>query len=162
MRLLVTRPQEDAERTAQALRARGHEALLAPLLRIEPVDADLAGDWTGVLMTSANAARALEGRAPELRSVPVLTVGDRTAEAARESGFTAVTSAGGALGDLVALAAATMRGNNAQLLYLAGRHRSGDLANELVRHGIAVRTAIPCLTSSTGLSTTHDVAPTRC
>ena len=35
MRLLVTRPEQDGERTAAALRARGHEALLAPLMRIE-------------------------------------------------------------------------------------------------------------------------------
>ena len=37
MRLLVTRPEPDGERTAQALRARGHAVVLAPLLRTEPV-----------------------------------------------------------------------------------------------------------------------------
>ena len=37
MRLLVTRPKEGGEHSATALRARGHEVLLAPLLRIEPV-----------------------------------------------------------------------------------------------------------------------------
>jgi uroporphyrinogen-III synthase len=31
---LVTRPQPEAERTAARLRARGHEVLLLPLLRI--------------------------------------------------------------------------------------------------------------------------------
>ena len=33
MRIVVTRPQEDAERTAAALRARCHDVLIAPLLR---------------------------------------------------------------------------------------------------------------------------------
>jgi len=33
MRLVVTRPQADSERTAAALRACGHEVLVAPLLR---------------------------------------------------------------------------------------------------------------------------------
>jgi len=31
MRLLVTRPQDDGERTAARLRARGHHVTLAPL-----------------------------------------------------------------------------------------------------------------------------------
>ena len=35
MRLLVTRPEPDNERTAAALRALGHEVMLAPLLAIE-------------------------------------------------------------------------------------------------------------------------------
>jgi uroporphyrinogen-III synthase len=34
MRLVVTRPQTDSERTAAALRARGHAVLVAPLLRV--------------------------------------------------------------------------------------------------------------------------------
>ena len=43
MRLLVTRPEADAERTATALRACGHTVVVAPLLRIEPVeDAEIA------------------------------------------------------------------------------------------------------------------------
>ena len=43
VRLLVTRPNADAERTAATLRARGHDVSSRPLLRIEPV-AD-ARDW---------------------------------------------------------------------------------------------------------------------
>ena len=61
MRLLVTRPEPDNERTAAELRARGHEVMLAPMLRVEPViDADLGtGPWAAVLITSANGARAI-------------------------------------------------------------------------------------------------------
>ena len=44
MRVVVTRPQADGERTAAALEALGHEVLVAPLMRVEPVAADLAGD----------------------------------------------------------------------------------------------------------------------
>ena len=48
MRLLVTRPEPDNERTAAALRAQGHEVMLAPLLRIEAVpDADLGARAVG-------------------------------------------------------------------------------------------------------------------
>ena len=89
MRLLVTRPEPDATRTAEALRARGHDVLVAPLLRDETIAAELGRTLCGVLMTSANAARALAAhpRRGELTRLPVFTVGARTAEAARAAGF---------------------------------------------------------------------------
>src|ERR1043166_9092920 len=101
MRLLITRPEADAARTAQALRASGHEVLAAPLLRIEPVDADFGASFDAVLFTSANAARALMShpRRRELTQCACLTVGDRSAHAARAAGFARVESADGALAD---------------------------------------------------------------
>ena len=44
MKLLVTRPEPDGERTAEALRARGHEVLLAPMLRMQAVDFTVAAE----------------------------------------------------------------------------------------------------------------------
>ena len=145
MRLLVTRPQEDGERTAALLRARGHSVLLAPLLRIEPLAAEFgAGPFAAVLTTSANAARAVAGhmRIAELRSVPLYTVGQRSAEAARAVGFVTVNSADGDAHDLTRLVAQQFAGAAAPLLYLAGEDRSVDLAEELGRHGITVRSAV--------------------
>jgi uroporphyrinogen-III synthase len=143
MRLLVTRPEPDATRTAQTLRARGHDVLVAPLLATLTIAAECAGSYDGVLMTSANAARALEAhpRAGELTRLPCFTVGNRTAEAARTAGFTDVHSADGALDDLVSLVSTNTPGS-ARLLYLAGEDRSGDLAGELSKHGIVVDTAV--------------------
>src|SRR5260370_36339217 len=89
MRLLVTRPQDEGERTAAALRARGHDAVLAPLLRIEAVAADIGpGPFAAVLTTSANAARAT-GRHPRIGAasrLPPFTGGQRRAAAARAAG----------------------------------------------------------------------------
>ena len=138
MRLLVTRPEADAARTADALRARGLEVVVAPLLRIEPVNAEFGGPFDALLMTSANAARAVatHPRAGELFSLPCLTVGDRSAEAARAAGFTRVESADGALPDLVRLV--TQRHTNGRLLYLAGEDRAGEFSS----HGVAVETAV--------------------
>ena len=61
MRLLLTRPEADAQRTAQALRALGHEAIIAPLLRIAvTANAEIgSGPWAAILITSANAAHAI-------------------------------------------------------------------------------------------------------
>jgi uroporphyrinogen-III synthase len=145
MRLLVTRPQDDGERTATALRARGHSVLVAPLLRMEPVAADFGlGPFAAVLTTSANAARAVaaHARIAELRRVPLYTVGGRSAEAARAAGFATVRSADGDAHDLVRLVAQQLTGAAAPLLYLAGEDRSVDLAEQLGRHRLTMRTAV--------------------
>ena len=143
MRLLVTRPEPDATRTAETLRARGHEVLVAPLLAMLTIAADFAGRYDGVLMTSANAARALAAhpRAGEVTGLPCFAVGGRTAEAARAAGFADAVSADGALGDLVELVASRFD-RSARLLYLAGEDRAGDLGGDLTRRGIAVDTVL--------------------
>jgi uroporphyrinogen-III synthase len=143
MRLLLTRPEPDAARSADALRQRGHAVLVAPLTRLEPVAAEFSGPFAALLMTSANAVRAAaqHARASELRMLPVVTVGARTAQVARAAGFADVTSADGALGDLVRLVAARVQ-HGARVLYLAGEHRAGDVGGDLGRHGIAVETAV--------------------
>jgi len=144
MRLVVTRPQADGERTAAALRARGHEVLLAPLMRVEPVAADLSGGWGGVIITSANAAGAIAGHAARkaLLDLPLFAVGQRSAEAAAKAGFTNITSAGGDVRDLVRLIAERRADAAAPLLYLAGEDRAADLVAELVMHGIAAEMAV--------------------
>ena len=43
MRLLVTRPQPDAQRTAAALRDLGHHVLIAPLFEVEALFQPIAG-----------------------------------------------------------------------------------------------------------------------
>jgi len=143
MRLLVTRPEPDATRTAEALRMRGHDVLVAPLLATLTIAADFAGPYDGVLMTSANAARALAGhpRRGEVTGLTCFTVGARTAEAARTAGFSETVSADGALGDLVDLVATRLTGP-ARLLYLAGEDRAGDLAGDLAKRGVTVDTAV--------------------
>jgi uroporphyrinogen-III synthase len=143
MRLLVTRPEPDATRTAETLRARGHDVLVAPLLATLAIAAEFAGPYDGVLMTSANAARALTAhrRRSELTRLPCFAVGGRTAEAARTAGFASTVSADGAFGDLVDLVTARFD-RAARLLYLAGEDRAGDLAAEMAKRGIAVDTAV--------------------
>jgi uroporphyrinogen-III synthase len=145
VRLLVTRPQPDAERSAAALRARGHATVVAPLLRIETVDGVEigSGPWTAILVTSANAAAAVarHRRFPELKNLPVLAVGERSAQAMRDMGFADVISAGGGMGELTRLAAGRLT-RGARLLYLAGAERSGDLAGDLAARNFAVQTVV--------------------
>jgi uroporphyrinogen-III synthase len=145
VRLLVTRPEGEGERTAARLRAMGHEVWLAPLLRIEPV-ADLifgSGPWGGIAFTSVNAVRAVSShpRLSELISLPTYTVGARTREAAVAAGFAGARSAEGDVEDLARLIAASAAAGQ-PLLYFAGAERAGDLAAALAPTGSAVETVI--------------------
>jgi len=145
VRLLITRPEPDAQRTAATLRARGHTVILAPLMRVEPIASVQigAGPWAAILVTSANAAHAIaanENRAA-LIGVPLFAVGERSAQAMRAVGFADVTSAAGNVNDLAKLVATRLK-PPARLLYLAGEERSGDLAGDVRAKGFAVETVV--------------------
>ena len=144
MRIVITRPQADGERTATALRARGHEVLVAPLMRVETIAANLAGAWGAVIVTSANAPSALayDPARDALIKLPLFAVGQRSAEAARQAGFINVTSAGGDVRDLVSTLMGQHANIKAPLLYLAGEDRATDLVGELSTHGIAAEMRI--------------------
>jgi uroporphyrinogen-III synthase len=146
MRLLVTRPEPDALRTAATLRARGHGVLVMPMLRIEAIaEADLGRvPWAGVLMTSANAARAIaiHRQFEILRELPAFVVGERTGETAETAGFADITSADGDAAALARLVIARILPASAPLLYLAGEQRAGDLESVLRSRGYDVRTVV--------------------
>jgi uroporphyrinogen-III synthase/uroporphyrinogen III methyltransferase/synthase len=101
-RVLVTRAAHQAGKLSDGLRALGAEAVEVPVLEIrppasiEPLDQALRQldryDW--LLLTSANAVRALSERAAELSihlapptRLKVAAIGDATAAAARKAGF---------------------------------------------------------------------------
>jgi uroporphyrinogen-III synthase len=144
MRVVLTRPQHDSERTAAALRARGHAVLIAPLLRIEPVDAALRPDWGGVIITSANAAAALalHPARDALTKLPLFAVGKRTADAARNIGFSDIVTAGGDVRDLMRVIVAHRADAKAPMLYLAGEDRAADVIGELSLRGIAAELVV--------------------
>jgi uroporphyrinogen-III synthase len=145
VRLLVTRPEAEGERTAARLRALGHEVWLAPLLRIEPTT-DLAfgaGPWAGVAFTSANAVGAVSShpRLTELTALIAYTVGARTRDAAVAAGFARAVSAEGDVEDLVRLVEAKAD-CLLPILYFAGSERAGDLEAALTPTGRSVETVI--------------------
>lgn len=145
MALLVTRPQPDNDATAAALRARGHDVLLAPMLRFEPMPFPDEADagYSGVIVTSANALRAIADQPgfARLLKLPLFAVGKRTARAARDAGFADIIVADGDAARLRLKVAETMRGKKkaaGALLYLAGADLSRDLAGELRADGFDV------------------------
>ncbi|MFO1190073.1 MAG: uroporphyrinogen-III synthase [Alphaproteobacteria bacterium] len=145
MRVLITRPQQEAEPLAAALKARGMEPVIEPLLVVhEQVDPAQPLNLDGVqaiLVTSSNGARAL-AHATDRRTVPVFAVGDATASVARSAGFTQVESAGGNVGALAQLAYAALSPEAGDLLYVSGTATAGDLTGPLERAGFTVRRAV--------------------
>lgn len=148
MAILVTRPQPDNARTAQALCDRGFEVLAAPMLRFERLPGAVAPerDTAAVIVTSSSALRALAGQqlADTLLQLPLFAVGERTAEAARDIGFRQVVSAGGDAAALRDLLMATVEARaltpGCTLLYLAGADLARDLSRELSAAGFHVVT----------------------
>ncbi len=167
MAVLVTRPHPDDEATAAALRAKGFEVMLAPMLRFEPVafHDDEDARYGAVIVTSAN---ALRGIAPHLQDsrlqdsrlqdsrlqdsrlhsrllkLPLFAVGEHTASAAHRAGFDNVIPANGDAASLRDSVLASVKAKELKktspLLYLAGADLARDLAGELGERGFTVVT----------------------
>lgn len=142
MRVLITRPRIDAERTAARVTALGHTAAIDPVIEIEALDAKIPrGEFAALLFTSANGVRAVAARneCGALQTLPVFAVGTHTADAAREHGFNRVSVAAGDASSLAQIVTASLA-PPARVLHLAGEHRAGDLPGALGRAGISVET----------------------
>jgi uroporphyrinogen-III synthase len=118
--VLVLRPQPGADATAGRARSMGLEAIIAPLFRIVARDWAMPGSFVeALLVTSANAARALGPEVP--RSVPVYVVGEATAQALRNVGFSHITAG---LSDVADIVRRAERDGVASLLHLCGEDRT--------------------------------------
>lgn len=131
MRVLVFRPQPDAERSAQSLRERGQAPVVAPLFEILPSgEKPPKGPFDALVLTSANAVPALENLPKSWRGVlPAFCVGTRTAGAAGALGFTAHNAIGGRT-ELLALVSEQLPAGQ-KLLFVTGRDRYEDLPQQL-------------------------------
>jgi uroporphyrinogen-III synthase len=141
VRILITRPREDAEPFARALKALGHEVVIEPLLNVVFLPG-AALDLIGVqalVLTSANGARAVAKRT-EARNINTVAVGPATADAARAAGFAHVSESGGeGVQALASFVQHTLRSSDGALLHAAGSVTAGDLAGALEACGFSVR-----------------------
>jgi uroporphyrinogen-III synthase len=145
MRLLVTRPEPDALRQADLLRAHGHEPVIAPLLHVEPLHNPIIPleHVAALIVTSRNAVRTLKQHPllAEALRLPVYAVGRATAEAARQLGFAQIIEGPGTGEGLAALI--LDRGAPGPFLHLSGKDIAFDMTAALERCGLqASRIAI--------------------
>ncbi len=160
MRVLVTRPEPAATRTAEKLTALGHEPVLLPLSRArhDPQAGlrALSGQPPGrghrpddeplpaIAVTSAEALRALETLGERLTphlDRPLFAVGQATAAAARALGFRTIIAGEGNGADLAEVIAASPHAAGG-VIYLAGRPRARGLEDALASAGIPVSVAV--------------------
>jgi uroporphyrinogen-III synthase len=137
MKIIVTRPSEDAARFADRLRRAGASPVLSPVMSIAYLDVDPPEGMAALAFTSANGVRAFARRSAE-RSAPAFVVGEATAAEARAAGFADVRTAGG---DVAALAETIAAASPAAVLHVAGTHRAGDLVALLGEKNIAAQRA---------------------
>ncbi|TCM55115.1 uroporphyrinogen-III synthase [Rhizobium sp. PP-F2F-G48] len=143
MRVLVTRPETTADRTLRRLALAGHDTLLLPLSEAEhlPIRAGPLSA-SAVVATSAEAFRALRHSPealPSLVSLPVYCVGDATAEAALDLGFSQVRVGPGDAAGLAELILHDRGAATGILLYLAGTPRLPQLETRMTVAGVPLQ-----------------------
>ena len=132
MRVLVTRPSRDAETTAKRLLARGHEAVIAPVMEIVATNAEPPrAPFDALVATSAHAIE-LASRDVLRRHVatPLWCVGARTTVAARARGFSNVKEPAPNARELATRMLARAKPHG-RYLYLAGLDRKPMLEDAL-------------------------------
>ncbi|MBP1852265.1 uroporphyrinogen-III synthase [Rhizobium halophytocola] len=150
MRVLVTRAEPNATRTAMKLREMGHEPVVLPLsqaIRAAGTAASALQNTSGpIAVTSAEALRVLCEIAPADRSWMsrvLYAVGPATAKAATELGFHTVFTGEGNAASLAERIVADVSARNRQaapshLLYLAGTPRTEGFEAVIAKAGIPV------------------------
>lgn len=142
MRLLITRPDEDAQCLAAELEAMGHTPVMHPLLSIEyPPAGPLPLDNAQALAaTSRNALRGLakSEALAEARRLPLFCAAASTAKLAAQLGFAQIYAGAGAAKDLPAAIQDKLSPGAGPLIYLAGDHLAFDLPGALHKLGYAV------------------------
>lgn len=148
MRVVVTRPEISAARTAERLMRMGHDPVLLPLgnaVHHPKVATDaLASPHSALIVTSAETLRALAEIGSDAGiddSTTLFAVGEKTASAARSAGFRNIHIGSGDGAGLADLIASKLDLPDLPLLYLAGKPRAGSLEIRLEELGLPVRVA---------------------
>lgn len=153
MRVLVTRNAEQAGGTAAKLTEQGHEAEILPLAEIRGLPEEIpAGPFDAIVFTSGHAPRLLVKRlalgeaGEDLLRLPVWCVGEATARAAREAGFSSVHEGAGDAQRMAEQLAEALP-IESRLLYPCGRDIAFDMAAALAprrTEPVAIYEAVLC------------------
>lgn len=139
--VILTRPREDAEETAQVLRESGFSPCLSPVMHIEPLDW-AAPDWracVGLVITSAHALPAFA--LPVVpRALPVFVVGARSFQGLRNMGYSRLYGPVLQSSELPPLVLSVLQGGRqGALLHLTSAEGGGDFYETLARASLPVK-----------------------
>lgn len=146
--VLVTRPEADAQRFVDALRAVSgqFDVITSPAFENEALSVDMPDFDTAIFTSQAGVAQAPRGNGR-----PAFCVGDATANAATDAGYVSV-SAGGSADDLVALIL-RQRPDDA-LLHIRGAIARGDITKSLNEAGLRCQDVVVYRKATRGPSQT--------
>ncbi len=136
-RVLVTRPEPGATRSAEQLANLGYEPIKMPLSQTVGLNPRIAQEkFDVVIATSAQAFLWLAKDAvARLADVTTFVVGSATAAAARVAGFRNVQVSGNGLAEMLPLLRAKLSPQS-NILYLCGKVRRPELEENLQNWGI--------------------------
>ena len=144
--IIITRPEPDASRDVDWLGRYKVPAITVPVMRAEkkPFDLQDKQPFQAIIFTSRHAVAAIakiNSRATfgTLQSLPVFSVGRRTALAARQAGFDDVTVGPSDGKALVQLMVAKLNPNEGDILWPSANIISFDIASHLAFFGYSVR-----------------------
>jgi uroporphyrinogen-III synthase len=128
-RLVILRPEPGASATVERAAALGLDAAAMPLFEVEALAWEVPdpGEYDALLLTSANAVRHGGAGLERLRGLPVHTVGEATAAAAREAGFEVVSVGTSGVERLLGAMPP-----DARLLHLCGEQRTATQASQAI------------------------------
>lgn len=137
-KVLVTREAQASAFTAAQVNALGFEAVVCPLIEIEPVEYALPKNFEPdyLLVTSLNAAKLA---ATDLRYIPCLVVGDKSAKYLASKGFNVIGVCEDASHLLSSLRA---KGGDKKFLYLSGNHIATNIPKALTSMGHTVKRVV--------------------
>jgi uroporphyrinogen-III synthase len=147
MRVLVTRPREEAEALALRLGPLGFEPVIEPMIDVRflaGATVDVSGAQA-VVFTSANGVRALKtarGGNSLPRTLPAFAVGGTTAAAARAAGYHEVIEGEGSVESLARLIVARCPPSAGPVVHISGSVVARDLAPLLAPSGLRLTRAI--------------------
>jgi uroporphyrinogen-III synthase len=146
--LIITRPEEDAKSLAATLSKQGFDCIIDPMLTIRPLhnnqsalEQALNKEPQAILIASRHAIRTLAQMTDE-RHIPVIAVGQATADCAKSLAFNVVHMAGSASQALVAYALKHCAPERGALLYARGVEVTSDIAVALAQGSFAVDSVI--------------------
>ena len=139
MRIILTRPIEDAAPLAEKLLQLSHVPFITPLLKIVARQGVLihAKPYQAICLTSANAIRVMNN-VSSIRAIPLYAVGQQSEQMAIDKGFIEVSAQGGDVNGLHKFLVDHLNPQNGPLLYLSGAETSGDLQGRLQASGFEV------------------------
>lgn len=137
-KIWVTRSQPAADQSTAKLSAKGFDAVAAPLIKITPPvsRSPRLPREAHLIITSKNGVTTLAD-STEARHWPVITVGDATAEAARDAGFSDVISASGTSADVLTLVRSLALASNRPVIHVSGTKARGQITETLQSEGYA-------------------------